>query len=252
MLIKFEIVNKMILTKTPAIMRYFFVIIFSALIFSSCTKGQLENVLTNPDTLTNDEVVMGLKEALRVGTDTSVNLTNRVDGYLKNAAIKILLPPEAQEVEKYMRAAGFGSMVDDAIVSLNRAAEDAAIEAKPIFKDAITSITIEDGFNILKGDTNAATMYLKGKTFTNLQGAFQPKIKNSLDKTNATKYWNTLFTAYNSNPLITEKVNPDLDVYATQKALDGLFYMVSLEERDIRKDPAARVSDILEKVFGQQ
>lgn len=231
-------------------MKYISVIILSIAIFTSCTKGDLDNVLKSNE-LSNEEVVSGLKEALRVGTDTSVNLTNRVDGYLKNAAIKILLPPEAQQVESTLRSMGLDALVDDAIVSLNRAAEDAAIEAKPIFKDAITSITIEDGFNILKGHDSAATVYLKGKTFNKLEDAFQPKIKASLDKVGATKYWNTMFTTYNAIPLVTP-VNPNLDEYATQKALDGLFYIVSQEEKDIRNDPAARVTDILKKVFAQQ
>lgn len=237
-------------SKPNIMMKYVIILLLSAGIFSSCTKADLDNVLKN-NGLTNEEVIMGLKDALRVGTDTSVNLTNRVDGYLKNAAIKILLPPEAQQVESTLRSMGMDAIVDDAILSLNRAAEDAAIEAKPIFKDAITSITIEDGFNILKGNDSAATVYLKGKTFTNLENAFQPKIKASLDKVGATKYWNTMFTTYNAIPLVT-KVNPNLDEYATRKALDGLFYMVSQEEKDIRNDPAARVTDILKKVFEQQ
>jgi hypothetical protein len=223
-------------------------ILLSLTFLFGCKKA--EDIISNaPTGLSDDEIVQGLKDALEHGTDTSVNLTHKVDGYFKNTAIKILLPPEAQLVESTLRGMGLGSLCDDAILSLNRAAEDAAVEAKPIFWNAITSMTISDGKSILKGDSTAATTYLKTKTDSQLFAAFKPKIQNSLTKVNATKYWNDLFTTYNKIPLVTP-VNPNLENYATQKALDGLFHEVGNEEKDIRRDPAARVDDTLKKVFG--
>jgi hypothetical protein len=143
-----------------------------------------------------------------------------------------------------------GSMVDKAIISMNRAAEEASKSAAPIFVDAIKSMTIGDAFGILKGSDSAATTYLKGKTTVNLTNAFKPVIESALEKVNATKYWKDVFETYNKLPTTFNKVNTDLSGYVTDKALTGLFYQVSLEEQKIRKDPAARVTDILKKVFG--
>ncbi len=217
----------------------------------ACTKDQIDSVLNS--NVSDAEVVAGLKSALQVGTDTSVSRTNRKDGYFTNAAIKILLPPEAQEAARYLNNIGLQSYVDNAILSINRAAEDAASEAKPIFIDAITSITITDGKNILFGDSIAATSYLKTKTYVNLKSIYKPRIKTSLDKVSATKYYGDFADKYNSIAVFTGKdtINSDLTDYTTGKALDGLFYVVSQQEKDIRKDPVARVTDILKKVFGQ-
>ena len=158
------------------------------------------------------------------------------------------MPQEAQKAEKTLRNVGLGKQVDDAILSMNRAAEDAAKSAAPIFINAIKQMSIQDAFGILRGGDLAATNYLKEKTTISLTEAFRPVIENSLKKVNATKYWNTVFTTYNK--FSSEKVNTDLAAYVTEKALSGIFYQVGLEEQKIRKDPAARVSDILKKVFG--
>ena len=203
---------------------------------------------TSSKGLTNDDIIKGLREALNVGANNSTKKLSAADGFFKDAALKILMPEEAKKVEKKLRALGFGKQVDDAILSMNRAAEDAAKEATPIFLNAIKGITIQDGIGILKGNDFAATDYLKSKTAAQLTEAFRPVIEQSLERVGATKHWNTLFTTYNK--MSTEKVNPDLAAYVTEKALTGIFYQVGLEEQKIRKDPVARTSDILKKVFG--
>jgi uncharacterized protein DUF4197 len=200
--------------------------------------------------LTNDEVVNGLKEALQVGTNKGTEKLSAIDGFFKDAVIKILMPPEAEKAEKKLRSIGMGKQVDDAILSMNRAAEDAAKSAAPIFINAIKQMSIQDAFGILRGGDYAATNYLKDKTTTSLTEAFRPVIESSLKKVNATKYWNTVFTTYNK--FTTEKVNPDLSAYVTEKAMAGIFYQVGQEEQKIRKDPVARTTDLLKKVFASQ
>ncbi len=200
--------------------------------------------------LTTNDIVAGLKEALTIGTQNSSNQLSLADGFFANAAIKILMPPEAQKVENTLRGIGLGSVVDKAILSMNRAAEEAAKSASPIFINAIKQMTITDAIGILKGGDFAATNYFKEKTTAALTEAFKPSIDNALAKVNATKYWKDVFTAYNkfsANP-----VNTDLSAYVTSKAVDGIFFQVGLEEQKIRKDPVARVSDILKKVFGSK
>lgn len=197
--------------------------------------------------LTTDEIASGLKEALSIGAQNGSQKLSAVDGFFKDAAIKILLPPEAQKVEKTLRGLGMNTLVDNAILSMNRAAEDAAKSAAPIFLNAIRQMTINDALGILKGNDLAATNYLKDKTSNPLTEAFRPVIENSLQKVNATKYWNSLFTTYNKFSL--NKVNPDLSAYVTEQALKGIFYQVGQEEQKIRKDPMARTTDLLKKVF---
>ena len=197
--------------------------------------------------LTNDEIISGLKEALKVGTEKGANKLSAVDGFFKDAAIKILMPAEAQKAEKTLRNLGLGKQVDNAILSMNRAAEDAAKSAAPIFINTIKGMSFQDALAILRGGDDAATTYLKDKTTISLTEAFRPVIENSLKKVDATKYWNTVFTSYNK--LSADKVNPDLSAYVTEKALAGIFYQVAQEEQKIRKDPMARTSDILKKVF---
>lgn len=199
--------------------------------------------------LSNEDIVSGLKEALVVGSQKGATTLSGVDGFFKNAALKILLPPEAQKIESTLRKLGMNKQVDDAILSMNRAAEDACKSAAPIFGNAIKQMSFADALGILKGSDTAATGYLRGKTSTELTNAFRPVIEQSLVKADATKYWNSLITAYNKIPLV-KKVNPDLPAYVTDKALGGIFYQVALEEKSIRKDPLARTSDILKKVFG--
>ena len=200
--------------------------------------------------LTTDEIVAGLKDALSVGAQNSASKLSAVDGFFANAAIKVLMPPEAQKVETALRTAGMGKLVDNAILSMNRAAEEASKSAAPIFVNAIKTMSIQDALGILKGSDTAATGYLRGKTVSALTSAFRPVIDTALQKTSATSYWKTVFDAYNKLPLIKNKVNPDLAGYVTEKSLSGMFYQVAQEEQKIRKDPAARVTDILKKVFG--
>jgi len=219
--------------------------------------------------LSTDEVVRGLKEALTVGTDTSVVRLNRVDGYWQDAAVRILLPQQVQNVYNTASSIpGLGSAFQTAIngfqQQMNRAAENAAEKAKPILWDAITGISIADGWAILRGDSTAATTYLKNGTYTPLVDAYLPDVTDAMEDVGAQQAWNTIVSTY--NPLITTYNNTvgllggqpfallptDLSRYVTEKALDGLFLKVSDEERRIRRDPIARVTDLLRKVFGQQ
>jgi hypothetical protein len=200
--------------------------------------------------LSSDDIAAGLKDALNHGIQKSTQQLSAVDGFFKDAAVKILLPPEAAKMEKTLRSAGFGPQVDKAILDLNRAAEDAAKSAAPIFLDAIKKMSLSDGINILRGPDTAATGYLRKSTTIQLTAAFLPVIKSSLDKVGATNSWKTVVDAYNKIPFHS-KVNSDLPGYTTGKALDGVFYYVAVEEKSIRKDPAAQADDLLKKVFGK-
>ena len=204
----------------------------------------------NAGSLNEDEVAKGLKEALSAGVTKGVAQLNKKDGYLKDAQIKIPMPDEAKSVESKLRSLGQGEKVDEAIESMNRAAEDAAAGSKDIFVAAIKGMTLTDAMNILNGENDAETKYLNKSTYTALSEKFKPIIKVSLDKVGATKHWNTVFVSYNKIPFIT-KVNPDLEDYVTRKALDGLFIQVAKEELNIRANPGARVTDLLKKVFGK-
>lgn len=208
------------------------------------------NTIGQQDPLTESEIVAGLKQALEVGSNNAGTQLSAVDGYFGNAVIKILMPAEAEKVENTLRSIGLGGQVDQAIEAMNRAAEDAATKAAPIFVDAITGMSIQDGVSILNGGNGAATSYLKQNTTTQLTDAFSPVISNSLDKVNATKYWNDIFTVYNALPTTQNKINPDLTAYVTERALNGLFVTVEVEENKIREDPVARVTDLLKEVFG--
>jgi len=199
--------------------------------------------------LSSDDITSGLKEALKVAADNTSKQLSQQDGFFGNAAIKILMPDEAKNVEKKMRQYGMGSQVDKTILSMNRAAEDAAGGIGNIFLNAITQMTVTDGLHILQGSNTAATDYLKQTTTAALTEKFKPIIQASLAKVHADEYWKDMFTSYNRIPLVT-KVNPDLVAYVTDKALAGLFYNMGLEEQKIRKDPTAQVSGILQKVFG--
>jgi Protein of unknown function (DUF4197) len=200
--------------------------------------------------LSTDEIVSGLKEALSLGAKKSADKLSAADGFFKDAAVKVLMPPEAQKVERTLRNIGAGKLVDDAILSFNRAAEDASKSAAPIFVDAVKNMSIQDALGILKGADTSATSYLKKATTSNLTIAFKPTIDSSLAKVGATRYWSLLVDKYNSLPTTFNKVNSDLSSYVTQKALSGIFHYVADEEKKIRSNPAARVSDILKKVFG--
>jgi hypothetical protein len=205
---------------------------------------------SNISGFTEKDAADAIKEALVNGTGESVKLVSLIDGYWGNPEIKIPFPPEAKNVESKLRAIGMGKQVDQFNESMNRAAEKAAEEAKPIFTAAIKGMTVIDAINIVKGEKNAATMYLKKTTSPELNAAFQPPIRTSLDNVNASKYWSDLITVYNSIPLV-KKMNPDLTAYVTDKAIEGLFVMIAKEELKIRNDPMARTSELLKKVFGK-
>ena len=200
--------------------------------------------------LSSSEIVAGLKEALSLGAQKSGDKLSATDGFFKDAAVKILLPEQIREVESKMRMLGFGKLVDNAELSMNRAAEDASKAAAPIFLDAIKNMTVTDALNILKGSDTAATGYLRKTTSPELTTAFRPVIETSLEKTDANKYWKDVFTTYNK--FSSKPVDTDINSYVTGKALDGLFYYVAQEEVNIRKDPAARVTDVLKNVFGSK
>ena len=216
-------------------------------------KGFLKkatSLVNGGDSLSTNDVAGGLKEALSKGVQQGTAKLSSVDGFFKDAAIKILMPPEAVKAEKTLRGLGLGSQVDDAILSMNRAAEDASKSASPIFINAIKQMSIEDAWGILKGGDSSATKYLRTKTTSPLIAAFKPVIDQSLAKVDATKYWNSVVSAYNK-VAIFNKINPDLSAYVTEKALSGIFYEIAQEEVKIRKDPAERTSEILKKVFGK-
>ncbi|MES2730484.1 MAG: DUF4197 domain-containing protein [Bacteroidota bacterium] len=198
--------------------------------------------------LSSEDIANGLKEALSQGASKGSDQASKLDGYLGNPQIKIPFPPEVQNVEQKLRSVGMGYKVDEFVVSLNRAAEDAASSSKPIFVKAITSMNVQDAMGILRGEKNSATQYLKRTTTPDLTAAFSPVIQTSLDKVNATKLYADLITSYNKIPLV-KKVNPNLAEYATQKAIDGMFTLVEGEEANIRANPAARTSELLKKVF---
>lgn len=200
--------------------------------------------------LNNDEIISGLKEALAIGTDSAAKRLSRTDGFFKNAALKILMPEEAKKAEATLRSVGMGALVDKAILSMNRAAEDAAGGISTIFINAVKGMSVTDGLKILKGGDFAATDYLKFATTAKLTEQMRPIIETSLAKVNATSYWKDVFTTYNKLSFGAKKVNTDLPSYVTERALNGIFYSIGLEEQKIRKDPAAQVTSLLKKVFG--
>ncbi len=217
--------------------------------FTSCEDLPFDN---------DDDIAAALREALQVSSDTSVNQASKTDGYYANLAVRILLPPEVVQAQSYIEdyIPGGEQLVSGLVVKLNRAAEDAADKATPILIDAITNITITDAVGILNGSDSAATVYLKNNTFTSLKTAFKPSIEASLQSVGAQQSWNTLTTNYNTYvepiPFINAPpINTDLADYTTGKALDGLFHYIALEEEKIRKDPLHRVTDLLQRVFGQ-
>lgn len=234
-------------------------IVSSLFVLNSCDvlEEVASTVVTTTDTttqpaLTNAEVISGLKEALNVGIKNSVDLTSVTDGFLGNAAIRLPFPEDAIKVKEKALDWGLDGQVEKFELTLNRAAEEATKEALPIFKDAILSMSIQDGFSILNGGDGAATTYLKDKTTAKLIEAFAPKVEAAISTVKLTEYWNPIITKYNTAMSFTggEQLNPDLNQYVTERAISGLFYMVEKEENKIRKDPVARVTDILKKVFG--
>jgi Protein of unknown function (DUF4197) len=221
--------------------------LFSVLVFSFFSIALVHAQLGKG--LSPDDIASGLKDALAKGVQKSTDKLSAADGFFKDAAVKILFPPEAAKMEKTLRSAGFGPQVDKAILDINRAAEDAAKSAAPIFLNAIKSMSVSDGIAILRGSDTSATAYLRKSTTAQLTAAFLPVIKSSLDKVGATSSWKTVVDAYNKIPF-QKKVNPDLPAYSTSKALDGVFFYVAVEEKSIRKNPAGQADELLKKVFG--
>lgn len=213
--------------------------------------GNLPTAGTTPG-LTNDEVISGLKEALNVGIKNSVSMASVTDGFLKNQDIRLPFPEDAIKVKQKAIEWGLSGQVDKFETTLNRAAEEATKTALPIFVDAIKNMSIQDGFTVLRGGDGAATKFLRDNTTSRLVAAFSPKVGEAISKVKLTDYWNPIITKYNSAMSITggQKINPDLNAYVTERAIDGLFKLVEKEENKIRKDPAARVTEILVKVFG--
>ena len=216
------------------------------------SNSSIGNNEPNKPSLSNQEVISGLKEALSVGIKNSVNITSVTDGFLKNESIRLPFPSDAQKVKDKAIEFGLSNKVDEFETTLNRAAEEAAKEALPIFTEAIKNMTVQDGFAILNGGDGAATRFLKEQTSSKLTEAFLPKVKQVTSRVKLTEKWNPIITKYNQSTMLTggDKINPDLDAYVTEKAIKGLFYMVEKEENKIRKDPIARVTDLLQKVFG--
>lgn len=225
------------------------ILVFFTLISTSCdTINQLGGQL-GLGTPTEAEINSGLKQALEYGTSYASDRLSAEDGYLGNLAIKIAFPEEAKKAENTLRSIGLGNLCDEVITSLNRAAEDAAIEAKPIFIAAIKEMSMTDVKNILLGQNDAATQYFESKTTTSLESKFKPIIESSLNKVGATKYWGDVVGKYNQVPLV-KPIETDLSKYVTQKAIDGLFYEIAKEELKIRENVTARSTVLLQKVFG--
>lgn len=216
-------------------------------------KGIADKVKTGGTTsLSNEEVISGLKEALSKGAETSVLKGSALDGFWKNELIRIAFPPEAEKMKTTLVKIGMTKQVEEFEMTMNRAAEDAAKEALPILRDAVMGMSVGDGFAILKGGERAATDYLTKQTSESLRAKFAPIVANSTKKVALTSYWTPLVNGYNKAGAFTgaKAVDPDLDAYITQKAIDGLFTLIAQEEAKIRRDPMARTSDLLKKVFG--
>lgn len=219
---------------------------------SSCAElQQVANQLPSVLEQGNIDIAGGLKEALNNGISKQVVKLTATDGFFKNEAVKILLPDELKKVDKSLRDIGMSKLADEGLKVLNRAAEDAVKEATPIFVDAITGMTFNDAKNILMGNESAATTYLQSSTSTALYAKFNPVIKSSFAKVGADKVWTNIISKYNSIPLV-KKVNPDLTDYTTNKAMEGVFKMIAVEEKNIRTDLSSRTSDLLKKVFALQ
>ena len=197
------------------------------------------------------DISAGLKEALNKGIDRQVTKLTAVDGFYKNKAVKIVMPSELKKVDSSLRKLGMGHLADEGIKSLNRAAEDAVKEATPIFVDAVRKMSFNDAKKILLGADNAATSYLESATSSPLYAKFLPVVKESIGKVGADKAWSAIITKYNGLPFVS-KVNPDIDDYVTRKAMEGVFRMIAVEEKNIRTDLSARTSPLLKKVFAMQ
>jgi Protein of unknown function (DUF4197) len=230
--------------------KLFTLILITATLGSCDTLQQVATAAGSGTGISEAEAGSGIKEALAQGITKSVLQLNSTDGFFKDAIYKVLLPPEAKKIENTLRSLGFNSMVDKAILQINRGAEDAAGYAKPIFVDAIKSMSLSDAIGLIRNGDTSATHFFREKTTAKLTAAFNPVIKASLDKTDATKYYGDLVNKYNSLPVVFKKLNPDLTGYVTDKATDALFNLIAKEEINIRSNLWARTTDLLKKVFG--
>jgi hypothetical protein len=231
-------------------MKMIYTVLLSVFTLASCeTLKQLPGLPTGTG-ISEMEAGQGIKEALSQGLGKAVLQLNNTDGFFKDAFYKILLPPDARKIENTLRSLGFNSLVDKAILQINRGAEDAAGYAKPIFIDAIKSMTLQDAIGLVRNGDTSATHFFREKTTAKLIAAFTPVIKASLDKVEGTKYYSDLVNKYNSLPTTFKPINPDLTGFVTGKATDALFDLVAKEEMNIRTNFAARTTDILKKVFG--
>lgn len=238
-------------------MKRTFLFVLLTLVFSATLTyaGLLDDLIKGigtPSKGGTDEstTISGLKEALSIGTKNAVKNVSRVDGYFGNQVIKILMPEKIQKVADVLRKVGFEKQVDEFVLSMNRAAEKAAPKAASIFIDAIKKMTFDDAKKILDGGDTAATEYFKSKTHEELYNAFRPVVSSSMNEVGTTRAYKDMMSKYESLPFVS-KESLDLDHYVTNKAMDGLFYMVGQEEKKIRTDPAARVTDLLKTVFGK-
>lgn len=227
------------------------ILVFSVLIFSSC--AELQTIAENyPQTgVSNTEIASGLRQALDMGIEKQVTKLTEENGFYSNELVRITLPPELQKVDKTLRDVGLDALADEGLKVLNRAAEEAVKEATPIFVNAVQEITFNDARNILLGQENAATLYLTGKTKEPLYSKFNPVVTNSLEKVGATQVWSNIISRYNSLPL-TSNVNPDLADYVTNQALEGVYTMIAIEEKEIREKVSARTTNLLQRVFALQ
>src|SRR5436190_7109917 len=234
-------------------MKKIYSLLFAATLFVSADAQSIfdkaKKALGGNSQVSESEAGSGIKEALNKGIGSAVSLLNKRDAFFKSELYKVLLPPDAQKMEKTLRDLGLGKMCDDAIEAINHGAEDAVGFATPIFVDAIKQMTITDALKLVTGGKNSITEFFRSKTSVKLKAAFMPVINKSLEKTNATKYYGDAVTRYNKIPLV-KKMNPDIADYVADRTLFALFDRIAVEEVNIRSNPAARTSDLLKKVFG--
>lgn len=231
-------------------------VVVPALMLTACSPQELQSILNAgaPAALSNDEVISGLKEALRVSTERSVERAGATNGFWNNSLIRIPFPEEAIKVKNTLTDLGITKPVEDFERTLNQAAELASKEAIPILVDAITNMSIQDGFALLRGGENAATNYLREKTSASLRAKFTPVVEKATSAVALTSYWQPIASVYNTATLLTggKAVQPDLNAYVTEQAMEGLFTLLAQEEKSIRQDPMARTTALLQTVFAAQ
>ncbi len=242
--------NRFFLISTTIILLGSYSCVAQNKLFDKAKNAVKENILT-PSAIvpSNEEIINGLKEALSNGAKSSSDVASKLDGFNKNPMIFIPFPPDAQKMKKKLIDLGMQAKVTEFETSMNRAAEEAAKDAAPIFINAVKNMNVSDGMKILKGSDTSATQFLRDNTYSSLVETFKPTVKSAIEKVGVTKYWTPLANTYNKIPFV-EKQNPDLDAYVTQLAAQGLFKLIRDEEAKIRKDPSMRISDLLKKVFG--